>query len=202
MTPFDDLNNNDLSQEENIFENQIFKNEDTNKLPDSIENKPQVTEGADSLLRRVGNSYQILAAAVVRANQSKRELQSRISEAQQQIEQYQQRLTQISEQFREEPVDLPQDEYSATQQLTAMSGYIREKHYNNLAYGLKELSQAEHHSLPTIIDSMRAELDLIEIRTQKIKILEGLKEAYKNFQYFQEYYQQADGEFKKLFHQY
>jgi hypothetical protein len=49
---------------------------------------------------------------------------------------------------------------------------------------------------------MRAELDLIEIRTQKIKILEGLKEAYKNFQYFQEYYQQADGEFKKLFHQY
>ncbi|HMT92528.1 hypothetical protein [uncultured Thiothrix sp.] len=202
MTPFDD-SNNDTNLEHNIFENHVFNDQEYNKLPESIETKLQITEVADPLLRRVGNSYQILAAAIIRATQSKRELQARIAEAQQQIEHNQQRLTQISEQIIENQVDvLPKDEYSAYQQLATMNSCIREKHYNNLANHLTELSQAEHHSLPTIIDSMRAELDLIEALAQKIKILENLKEAYKNQRYFQDYYQQADEEFKKLLNQY
>ncbi|WP_298612195.1 hypothetical protein [uncultured Thiothrix sp.] len=204
MTPFDDdFNNQDYNLGNNNFENHIFSHQDIDTLSESIETEPQVAEATDPLVRRVTNSYQILAAAVIRANQCKTDLEARINQAQQQIDQYQQQLTQISEQLIEDQVEtLPQNEQLVVQQLDTMNGCIRGKHYNNLMNRLNELPRADYSNLPTIIDSMRAELDLIEIRAQKIKILEGLREAYRNHQYFQNYYQQADAEFRRLFNQY
>lgn len=204
MTPFDDdFNNQDNSLENNNFANHIFNHQVHSNLPDPVESKPQATEVHDTLLRRVSNSYQVLAAAVIRANQAKRDLEARINETQQQIAHHHQRLAQISEQIVEEQTEcLPQDELSTTQQINNMSSCIHEEHYHNLTVRLNELSRANYSTLPAIIDSMRVELDLIEIRAQKIRILESLREAYVNHQYFQDYFQQADEEFRKLFNQY
>lgn len=49
---------------------------------------------------------------------------------------------------------------------------------------------------------MRAELDVIEIRTQKIDTLEELKEAYTLNQYFHQYYDRVDQEFRRILTQY
>lgn len=200
MTPFDDnLSNQDSN---NIFENHIFNSQENTNLPEHIEQSPQVNEVQDPLLRRVSNAYQVLAAAVIRANQAKRDLEIRIQETQAQITHHQQRLAQVSEQIMGEQTEgLPQDEPSATQQIDTMNGCIREKHYHHLAARLDELSKADHTALPTIIDSMRAELDLIEIRAQRIRILESLRAAYSDHQYFQKYYQEADEEFRRLLNQ-
>lgn len=204
MTPFDgDFNDQNDDLEKIPFENHIVNNQLNNILPNLVEPNPQVPEALDPLLRRVSNSYQVLAAAVIRASQAKRDLEVRISETQQLIAHHHQRLTQISEQIVEEKIEsLPQDETSAIQQINNMTGCIRELHYNKLSTRLHELSNAELCALPAIIDSMRVELNLIETRAQKIRILENLREAYVNYQYFQRYYQQADEEFKNLFNQY
>lgn len=204
MTPFDDeFNNQDFDLANNNFENHIFTHQDVGNISEPIENEPQVTEATDPLVKRVANSYQILAAAVIRANQCKTDLQARINQTHQKIDYYQQQLNQISEQLIEDQEEtLPQNEQVVAQQLDTMNGCIREKHYNNLLTRLNELLTTDHSNLPTIIDSMRAELDLVEIRAQKIKILEGLKEAYKSHEYFQTYYQQADAEFKRPCNQY
>lgn len=204
MTPFDgNLNNQHLNSEENNFVGHLLNNQSLEIQPDFIEVTPQANELTDPLLKRVGNSYQILAAAVLRANQAKKELQTKIHVTQEQIVQYQQKLNQISEQLVEPTISaIPQNTQEVTQQLTTMKGYVRDKHYNTLATRLSELQQADHLALPTIIDSMRAELDLIEIRVQKIKILESLREAYSSHEYFQDYFSRADAEFKNLLAQY
>lgn len=204
MTPLDeDFNSQNLNLENNNTENQLVSQYKPEKQLDFIQVPAQENEAIDPLSRRVDHSYQILAAAVVRANQAKTELKTRIHQAQVQIEQSQQKLTQLSEQLLDEAVEVaPQNEQEAIQQLHIMKGCVRDKHHNNLLIRLNELHQADHLAMPTIIDAMRAELDLIEIRTQKIRILEDLKEAYKSCQYFQGYYQRADEEFKKLLAQY
>ncbi|TXH68678.1 MAG: hypothetical protein E6Q83_13250 [Thiothrix sp.] len=204
MTPFDgNLTHQDNQFQDNIFENQIFNDKAIDSSPELIDPEFQINEARDPTIVRVNNAYQILAAAVMRAGQSKKELELKITETQRQIEQHHQRLLQLSEQVVEDQVEgLPEDEQTVTQQLDTMNGCIRGKHYTNLVNRLNELSQADYKGLPPLIDSMRAELDLIEIRAQKIKILEDLKEVYKNHQYFQKYYQQADQEFKKLLNQY
>lgn len=203
MATFDEnLNNLGSNSENNNIENHTLNNQPVERRHEPIE-AYQNNEATDALLKRFDHSYQFLAAAVIRARQAKQELQTRANATATQIEQHKQQLTQISEQLVNEQAEImPQNEQEATQQLDAMKGCVREKHYNNLVTQLHELHQANHLALPKIIDSMRAELDLIEIRAQKIRILENLREAYKSNQYFQQYYERADEEFRSLLAQY
>lgn len=204
MPPFDTEHSNQDSQESNnIFNNQEANYQEPEVHPVLIGQNHPNNEVQDPLLRRADTAYQILATGILRANQTRQDLQARINAASAQITQCQYQLTQISEQLLEAPdVTIPQNEQEVTQALHTMQNIVRDAHYTNLITKLNELRQANYKSLPEIINAMRAELDTIEVRTQKIKVLEILQEAYKSQHCFQKYYERADQEFRNLLEQY
>lgn len=204
MPPFDeDYNNQDSQAENNIFNNQELNHQESEVHPTLIEQKQPAKEAQDPLLRRADTAYQILATGILRAHQSKQELQTRIDQTSSQIKQSQNKLIQISEQLLEDQgTSVPQNLHEVTAKLHAMQCAIRDDHYQKLLLRLNELQQASHKDLPEIINAMRAELDVIEIRTQKIDTLEELKEAYTLNQYFHQYYDRVDQEFRRILTQY
>ena len=204
MPPFDeDYSHQDKQQENNIFDNQGFNQQEPEVHPVLIGQNQQTKQAQDPLHMRADNAYQILATGILRANQSRQDLQARIEETTTQITQYQHRLVQLGAQLQEECYTAaPQSEYEVMESIRTMQGFVREAHYNTLLMRLNELRQANYASLPETINAMRAELDIVEARTQKIKVLEGLKEAYKSHQYFQSYYERADQEFRSILAQY
>lgn len=204
MPPFDeDYNNQDSQTENNIYNNQELNPQEPEIHPVLIEQEQPAKEAQDPLLKRADTAYQILATGILRAQQSKKELQAKIDHARSQITQAQHKLVQISEQLLEDQgAAAPQNSHETTAELHTVQGAIRDQHYHNLLRRLNELRQANYKDLPETIDAMRAELDVIEIRTQKMNTLEELKEAYTSHQYFLQYYDRVDQEFKNLLTQY
>lgn len=182
-------------------EQQELKSQDTDVQ--EIFSNPVATHPleSDPLIKRAGHCYQILAAAIVRAQTSKQEIQGRINEAATQIQEYQQALHNINELLEIEHIDII-DKESAQTHLSATQSILRDKYSNQLTNQVESLKNLSMSEMSISISEIRSKLDVIEKYIKKINILNNLVNSYLSHQQFQSFRQRADIEFKALLSQY
>ncbi|SKA71845.1 hypothetical protein SAMN02745130_00923 [Thiothrix eikelboomii] len=156
------------------------------------------------LLKRLGYSYQVLAASIMRAKQAQQELRSKlnlhkhaIGVAQQELQEI---LTQLAAQ-QANPIAVPADEAQLATEFAELKELLQGSHHESLLAKLQQMQAAvetDRQNLPQLLTAMRSELDLVILQALRLSALENLNAAYKKYRQFQEYNSRADQEFQTL----
>lgn len=158
------------------------------------------------LLKRLGYSYQVLAASITRAKQARQELRSKLNLHKHAIGVAQQELQEILTQLvaqQANPMAIPADEAELTTEFAHLKEMLQGSYHEALLAKLQQMQAAvetDRHNLPQLLTAMRSELDLVILQALRLSALENLNASYKKYRQFQEYNSRADQEFQTLTH--